>query len=262
MHDNPKTALITGASSGIGAATARRLAQAGLHVVMVARRRERLLQVENEIISTGGSVDIIPADLTNAEERQAVYEQVLSHCDGVDILINNAGLGWYGFGEAMPWETAREMIEINVSAVVHFTILFLNYMRKQGFGHIINIGSISGELPSQGIALYGATKSFLNSFSTALYRELHGTKLHVSVVRAGPVLTEFCHTAAKQPGGFHLPTEKIGVTPEKVAEQIWGLIQRPRRVTYVPPYLYLTPWIEAYFGWMIDRLGPLLLRRH
>jgi uncharacterized protein len=261
MQNNPKTALITGASSGIGAATARRLAQAGLHIIMVARRRERLLKVEDDIILTGGSAEVIPADMTDPVERQSVYEHVISN-GGVDILINNAGLGWYGYGESMPWDTAREMVEINVSAVVHFTLLFLKNMSEQGFGHIINIGSISGELPSQGIALYGATKSFLNNFTTALYRELHGTKLHVSIVRAGPVLTEFCQTAAKQPGGFHLPTEKIGVTPEKVADRIWGLIQRPRRVIYIPSYLYITPWIETYFGWLIDRLGPLLLRRH
>ena len=228
---------------------------------MVARRRERLLEVEYEILSNGGSAEVIVADLTDAAERQVVFNHVTSQFGGLDVLINNAGLGWYGYGESMSWDTAREMVEINVSAVVHFTLLFLKKMREQGFGHIINIGSISGELPSQGIVVYGATKSFLNNFTTALYRGLRGTKLHISIVRAGPVLTEFSHTAAKQPGSFHLPTEKIGVTPEKVAERIWGLIQRPRRVIYIPSYLYLAPWVEAYFGWLIDRLGPLLLRR-
>lgn len=256
-----KSALITGASSGIGAATAYRLAQAGLRLILVARRGDRLHEVADKIIASGGTAQVIVADLTNAPDRQVVYEQVSSQFGGADILINNAGLGWYGYGEAMPWSTALEMVEVNISAVVHFTLLFLNKMRQRGFGHIINIGSISGELPSQGIALYGATKSFLNNFTTALYRELIGTSLHVSVVRAGPVLTEFCHTAAKKPGGFSLPTEKIGVTPEKVADQIWKLIQRPRRAIYIPSYLAFIPWIEAYFGWLIDRLGPLLLRR-
>lgn len=161
----------------------------------------------------------------------------------------------------MPCSTALEMVELNIAAVVHLTLLFLNKMRKDNIGHIINIGSVCGELPSQGIAVYGATKSFLNNFSTALYRELKGTHLHISVVRAGPVLTDFCHTASTKPGGFHLPTEKMGVTPEKVAERVWELIQRPHRAIYVPAYLAVTPWIESYFGWLIDRLGPLLLNR-
>ena len=259
---NGKSALITGASSGIGAATAYRLANAGLRVILVARRGDRLQEVADKIHSSGGTAEVIVADLKDASERKKVFEQVNSRYDNADILVNNAGLGWYGYGERMSWETALEMVEVNISAVVHFTLLFLRKMRLRGFGHIINIGSIAGELPSQGIALYGATKSFLNNFTTALYRELAGTPLHVSVVRAGPVLTEFGHAAVKRPGGLHLPTEKIGVTPERVADQIWKLIQKPRRAIYIPSYLAIIPWIEGYFGWLIDRLGPLLLRRH
>jgi hypothetical protein len=178
----------------------------------------------------------------------------------VDILINNAGLGWYGYGTDMPWTIASEILQVNVNAAVHFTLLFLKKMRSLGSGHIINIGSISGSLPSQGIALYGATKSFIDNFTTALYRELTGTHLHVSVVRAGPVLTDFCDTAANQEGGLHLPTERMGVTAETIADQVWNLIKRPRRVVYVPFWLGITPYIESLFGWLIDRLGPLLLR--
>jgi short-subunit dehydrogenase len=177
------------------------------------------------------------------------------------VLVNNAGLGWYGFGTDMPWTTASEILQINIAAAVHFTLLFLQKMRTIGSGHIINIGSISGSLPSQGIAVYGASKSFLDNFTTALYRELTGTRLHVSVVRAGPVLTEFCDTAASREGGLHLPTERMGVTAETIADHIWNLLEHPRRVVYVPSWLALTPYVENTFGWLIDRLGPLLLRR-
>jgi short-subunit dehydrogenase len=160
----------------------------------------------------------------------------------------------------MPWTTASEILQVNIDAAVHFTLLFLKKMRTFGSGHIINIGSISGSLPSQGIAIYGATKSFLDNFTTALYRELTGTHLHVSVVRAGPVLTEFNHTAAAMEGGLHLPTERIGVTAETIANHIWLLLQHPRRVVYVPSWLRITPVVESLFGWLIDRLGPLLLK--
>ena len=102
----------------------------------------------------------------------------------------------------------------------------------------------------------------LEDFTTALYRELVGTHLHISVLRAGPVLTEFSETAASLQGGYHLPTERIGVTAEIIADKIWGLLMHPRRVIYVPAWLAVTPFIEGSFGWLIDRLGPLLLRRH
>jgi short-subunit dehydrogenase len=255
-----KIAVVTGASSGIGAATARKLAGQGLHVILVARRRERLEQLAAEIRLLSGKVEIIPADLSDESERQRVYDQVEAEYGQADVLVNNAGLGWYGFGTDMPWTTASEILQINIAAAVHFTLLFLQKMRTIGSGHIINIGSISGSLPSQGIAVYGASKSFLDNFTTALYRELTGTRLHVSVVRAGPVLTEFCDTAASREGGLHLPTERMGVTAETIADHIWNLLEHPRRVVYVPSWLALTPYVENTFGWLIDRLGPLLLR--
>jgi short-subunit dehydrogenase len=255
-----KIAIITGASSGIGAATARKLATQGLRVILVARRRERLETLANEIRLSGGQAEFIPADLSQEAERQRVYAQVEAEYGQVDVLVNNAGLGWYGYGTEMPWTIASEILQVNVTATVHFTLLFLKKMRSLGTGHIINIGSISGSLPSQGVAIYGATKSFLDNFTTALYRELTGTHLHVSVVRAGPVLTDFSDTAATLEGGLHIPTERLGVTAETIANRIWGLLEHPRRVIYVPSWLGITPYIENTFGWLIDRLGPLLLR--
>jgi uncharacterized protein len=255
-----KIAVVTGASSGIGAATARKLAQQGLRVILVARRRDRLEQLAGEIRSSGGQAEVISADLTQEADRNQVYAQIEAKYGQVDVLVNNAGLGWYGFGTDMPWTTAAEILRVNIDAVVHFTLLFMKRMRSLGSGHIINVGSISGSLPSQGVAVYGATKSFLDNFTTALYRELSGTPLHVSVVRAGPVLTDFCEAAAARQGGRHLPTERMGVTAETIANRIWGLLQHPRRVIYVPEWLAITPYIENTFGWLIDRLGPLLLR--
>ncbi len=255
-----KIAIITGASSGIGAATARKLASQGLRVILVARRQERLELLAEEIRVSGGQAEILPADLSQESERQRVYSQVEAEYGHVDVLINNAGLGWYGFGTEMPWTIAYEILQVNITAVVHFTLLCLNKMRSLGSGHIINIGSISGSLPSQGVAVYGATKSFLDNFTTALYRELTGTQLHVSVVRAGPVFTEFDDNVASLNGGLHLPTERMGVSAETVANRIWQLLEHPRRVIYVPTWLGITPFIENTFGWIIDRLGPLLLR--
>jgi len=252
-----KLAVITGASSGIGAAVARRLAAQGMCVVLVARRRERLETLVERIRAVGGRASILTADLRCESDRTYLCEQAGT----ADVLINNAGLGWYGYGDEMSWKTAQEILQVNVEAVVQLSLSFLVKMRQRNAGHIINIGSISGSLPSQGIALYGATKSFLDNFTTALHRELAGTHVHISVVRAGPVKTEFGAVALALENGGHVPTEKMGVMPEKVAERIWTLIQHPRRLTYIPDYLRLVPWLELSFGWIIDQVGPLLLKK-
>jgi short-subunit dehydrogenase len=255
-----KIAVITGASSGIGSATARKLASQGLTVVLVARRSDRLNQLASDIRLHGGRAEVIVADLSLESECQHVYNLVESEYGPADVLINNAGMGWYGYGTDMPWTIASEILRVNIDAVVHLTLLFLKSMHRLGTGHIVNIGSISGTLPSQGVAIYGATKSFLDNFTTALYRELAGTQLHVSIVRAGPVLTEFSDTAASLPGGLHLPAERIGVTADTIAGYVWKILQHPRRVVYVPGWLRITPSVDIWFGWLIDRLGPLLLR--
>jgi uncharacterized protein len=252
-----KLAVITGASSGIGAALARKLSAQGLQVLLVARRRERLESLAEEICSAGGRVQILTADLRKEADRVRLCEQA----GDADLLINNAGLGWYGYGDQMSWKTAQEMLQVNVEAVVQLSLTFLAKMRQRNAGHIINIGSISGSLPSQGIALYGATKSFLDNFTTALHRELTGTHVHVSVVRAGPVKTEFTEAALTLENGGQMPQGMSGVPSEQVAERIWSLVQHPRRVIYIPAYFRLVPWLELSFGWVIDRVGPLLLKK-
>lgn len=252
-----KVAVVTGASSGIGAATAKRLAGEGMQVILVARRRGRLESLAQEIRAGGGSARVLSADLTQESDRDRLCEQA----GEVDVLVNNAGLGWYGYGASMAWETARNILRVNVEAVVQLTLAFLRAMRERGWGHIINIGSISGSLPSQGIAVYGATKSFLDNFTTALHRELSGSSVHVSVVRAGPVRTEFGEAARRHEHALPLPTERMGIPAEQVAERIVHLIRRPRRVVYVPAWLRLVPLVELSLGWLIDRLGPLLLNR-
>jgi len=256
-----KIAVVTGASSGIGAATARRLASEGMLVILIARRIDRLDKLADEIRLEGGQAYAIAADLMQESERARVFREVTERYGEVDILVNNAGLGWYGYGADMPWKTAWEMLQVNVEAVVQLTIGFLGRMRRRNVGHIINVGSISGSLPSQGIALYGATKSFLDNFTTALHRELTGTRVHVSVVRAGPVLTEFGEVALSKEKGGHVPTENVGVSADYVAWRIWKLLLRPRRVVYVPGWLRVVPWAELFFGWIIDRVGPLLLKK-
>jgi len=256
-----KTALITGASSGIGAATALELAGRGMRVFLAARRRDKLAQVADTIRQKGGDAQIFQTDLSQEDECLRLSKQVQEATSSLDILINNAGFGWYGYYSDMPWETAHDMLKVNITAVAHLTRLFLPGMRAQKSGHIINVGSVSAEIPSQGIAIYSASKSFMDAFTTSLHRELRGSPVHVSVVRAGPVRSEFYRQAAERKSGLQMPAERFAVPAELVARRIWGLMRTPRRAIYVPRALFVTPWIELLFGWLEDRLGPLLLRR-
>lgn len=256
-----KIALITGASSGIGSATALRFAQSGLTVVLVARRLERLRALAVEITRSGGRVKVIQADLAEDSQRFTIYKEVINDLGRVDILVNNAGLGWYGYYASMPWSVAQELLQVNITAVAHLTSLFLPDMRERDAGHIINIGSIAGSFPNQGVAIYSASKSFLDAFTTVLHRELRGSNVTCSVVRVGPVATEFYERAKGRQAGLPVPAERFAITPERVAESVWRLVHKPRKTIYVPRFYAITPWIELLFGWMVDRLGPLLLRR-
>jgi short-subunit dehydrogenase len=255
-----KVAVITGASSGIGAATAERLALGGMRLVLVARRHERLTALADRIRAGGGHADVIAADLTVEGRREEVFNLVEDRFGGAEVLVNNAGFGWYGYYTDMEWSTAKEMLQVNIGAVAHLTKLFLQKMKERNAGHIINVGSIAGSIPSQGVALYSATKAFLDAFTTALFRELRDTAVRVSVVRPGPVMTEFFQRAKLQPGGSAVPAERFAITPGVVAERIWGLLQHPRRVATIPWPLGLAPWVEASMGWLMDLIGPLLLR--
>lgn len=262
MNWTHSTALITGASSGIGAVTAKFLAQRGLRVILIARREERLLAVQQEIEAAGGEAVVLPADLSSEVDRTRVYQEVIARFGCPEILINNAGFGWYGYFLDMPFEIARSLIDVDVMATVHLTHLFLPLLLQKSEARIINTGSIAGAMPEQGVAMYAAAKAFLNSFSTSLYRELRGTSTSVSILRAGPVKTEFFDRARSQPNGHSVPAESMAVSAERIAAGIWRLIQHPKRVLYVPYYYLFSPLLESFFGWAIDLVGPILLRKN
>ncbi len=256
-----KTALVTGASAGIGLQIARALAARGLNLILTARREDRLAVLARSLEAEGCQVSVIPADLSRVEDVARLAEAALAHPGGVDVLINNAGLGWYGYYSDMPLAVLNELMAVNVYAPVLLTRLLLPPMIQRRCGRIINISSISAAIPSQGIVLYGASKAFLDSFTTSLHRELRGNGVSVCEVRPGPVTSEFYARSASREGGRRVPAERFAVSAERVAARAVRLLPYPRRVTNVPALLGAVPWLELTFGWLIDRLGPLLLRR-
>ena len=254
--------LITGASSGIGAHTARLLAAKGCAVILVARREENLRSIVNEIRTAGGKAEYRVADLSQEPDRIRLYSDLAKDNQLPDILVNNAGIGWYGYFYKMGWAQAKEVIATNIEAVVHLTSLFLPEMLKRKYGHVINIGSVAGKLPEQGIAMYSSSKAFLDSFTTIVHREMVGTNIHISVVRAGPIKTEFFDAARKKENGGSIPAEKLATSASDVSKVVWSLLRQPRKVAYVPFWMAISPLLEILFEWLIDLLGPLLLKRN
>jgi dihydroflavonol-4-reductase len=256
-----RVAVVTGASSGIGTATARRLAALGYRVLLVARRADRLETLAEEIRASGGQADPLPADLSTSDGVVKIFERVRQVGEGIDVLVNNAGFGWYGYASDMPPETAREMVQVNNESLAELVVRFLPQMRARGRGHIINVSSIVGGFPSPWAALYSATKAFIDSLTTALFRELRGTGVYVSAVRPGPVLTDFYQTVTRLSAGRSIPVHRFRIGPEAVAEQIVRLLRRPRRAVYVPRRFSVLPWVELGFGWLYDLMAGFLLRR-
>lgn len=254
-------AVVTGASSGIGAASARELAAAGHPVLLVARRLDRLEELARQIRWAGGRAESLAVDLSSPEGPGRVFDHVMQRHGGLEVLVNSAGSGWYGWCSDMQWTTARDMIQVNVAALTQLIVLFLPVMRRAARGHIVNVSSVVGSIPSQGVALYSATKAFVDALTRGLYRELRGSGVRLSEVKPGAVLTEFYRTAEKLPMGSPVPAERYGIRPEVVARCVLRLIRRPRRVAWIPGGLRVIPWVELAFGWLMDRLGPLLLRR-
>ena len=230
-------------------------------VILVARRRERLEALADRIRGEGGKAECLAVDLAAPGGPRAVYERVVERGEGIDVLVNSAGFGWYGYASEMSIDTAVRMMQVNNSAVAELVLLFLPLMKRRGAGHIVNLSSIVGSFPSPWAALYSATKSFVDSLTTALHRELRGSGVNVSAVRPGPVLTEFYQTATRLSAGRSIPVRKFFVSPEAVADAIVRLLDRPRRAVYVPAGFRILPWIEFSFGWLVDRLAAFFLRR-
>jgi short-subunit dehydrogenase len=257
---HPKTALITGASSGIGAALARKLAAEGINVLLAARREERLLAIKTEIEAAGGRAEAFPVNLSDPNQRLRLFEQVRDL--PVDLLVNNAGFGFYGYYTEMTWETIHEMLAVNVEATLHLTRLFLPLMQARRCGQIIIMSSIVGSIPSQGTAMYSASKAFLDAFTTAVYRETRGSGVEISLVRPGAVKTDFFTTAAQQENGRCNPVEGSGVSVDYLVRCLWRLIQHPRRVMHIPAWVGLAPLFELTTGWLQDLIGPVHLKNN
>ncbi len=193
------TALITGASSGIGYDLAKEFASHGYNVVLVARSKDKLEQLAQELRATYGIKAVVLAqDLSAIGAPQTIFEQVEQSGVTVDILVNNAGFGSYGFFHELDVQKELEMIQLNTSALVYLTRLFLPGMVARHHGKILNVASTAAFQPGPLMAVYYATKAFTLHFSEAIANELEGTGVTVTVLCPGRTETGFEARAAMQ----------------------------------------------------------------
>ena len=185
-----KVAIITGASSGIGEATAIALAAAGAKVAIIARRSERLETLTQRIQQNGGEALPITADVANEAQVQDMVSATKDKWGRVDILVNNAGVMLLGSIYQANTEDWRRMFDVNVLGLMYATHAILPLMKAQGEGHIVNISSVAGRVANAGTGVYNATKWAVGAFSESLRKEVHKDKIRVTIIEPGLVATE------------------------------------------------------------------------
>jgi len=260
MMINGKLILVTGASSGIGAATAKAMAKVGGRVVLLARRKEVLDQVATEITSAGGQAWTYSVDLADADAVAAVARHITEALGTPDIIINNAGAGrWLFVDETSPAE-AVQMMAIPYFAAFNVTHAFLPAILRRNGGQIVNISSIGSHCVWPGATAYLAARWAVRGFTEALRADLDGTRIGVTLYESSTVISPYWE---HNPGSYErLP--KIAklipeVTPEQVANAIIRGVERNKRRIIIPFMMRLWYWLLAVFPgvvqWLIIKTG-------
>ena len=196
MDARRETVLITGSSVGIGLALSRVFAAGGSNLILVARNREKLEQVAQELRNAAKiDVAVIPMDLSEPGSPQALYDEVAARGKVVDVLVNNAGMGVFGPFAESGWQRDEALLYLHVLNLTYLTRLFVTGMIERRSGGILNVASTAAFQPGPLLALYYASKAYVLSFSEALFNELRGTGVSVTALCPGAVATEFVKRA-------------------------------------------------------------------
>ncbi|POY74530.1 hypothetical protein BMF94_2290 [Rhodotorula taiwanensis] len=258
-----KTVLVTGASGGIGAATAIAFARAGASLILTARRQTQLEEVKQAALQAnkegatgkGGRVECLTLDMQDRNAIKGLLDRIPDDLKNVDVLVNNAGLvyGKEHVGE-IDEDEIQVMFQTNVLGLISLTQLFVKEFKQRNSGHIINLGSIAGLEPYAGGSIYCATKHAVNAFSGSLLRELVGYNVRVSEIAPGMVETSFSVTRFR---GDKAAADKVyeGLKPlvaEDIAEEILWVASRPEHVNVADVLVFPSAQASA----TINHRGP------
>lgn len=252
---NKPVIIITGASSGIGEATARLFGAKGYRVVLAARRVDRLEALKSEIEAKGGTSLAVETDVSSPGPLQALVEKTLQAYGQIDILFNNAGFGRTKWLEELdPEKDIAAQVQVNLTGVIQATRAVLPHMIARKAGHIINMGSQAAFVATPTYTVYAATKFGLRGFSDALRREVGVWGIKVSVIYPGGVATEFGqHTQAQRKTGITTPSF-LKLKPEDVAAAVYSAAQHPVRARILPGITRVGIWFSTTFPGIADWL--------
>jgi short-subunit dehydrogenase len=226
-----KVAAVTGASAGIGLAVAESLSREGVSVVLGARRTDRLEQAVSAIRSSGGCAEAVTMDVTSEDDMARLVARAREAFGGLDIMVCNAGFGYYGTVEETPVDIMRQMLDVNFIGTFNGARAALPIFRAQGHGHLVLVSSIAGRRGIPHMSGYSATKAAQAGFAESLRSEFAGTDIHVSIVFPVSTTTEF-HSVMERDFGYQVS----GVGPKQSVEYVAGTIvdtiRRPRAEVY------------------------------
>ncbi|KJH69487.1 SDR family NAD(P)-dependent oxidoreductase [Aliterella atlantica] len=228
-----KVALVTGASSGIGEATAIALATEGAKVAVSARRSDRLESLVKRIADSGGQALPIVADVADEKQAQDMVSKTQAEFGRVDILVNNAGVMLLGTIDGANTEDWRRMVNTNILGLLYATHAALTIMKSQGEGHIVNISSVAGRVAQAGAGVYNATKWGVCGLSEALRQEVHSEKIRVTIIEPGAVATELTHHITDSQAKERISKWIEGIKPlesEDIANAIVYAVTQPAHV--------------------------------
>ncbi|HEY4687732.1 MAG TPA: SDR family NAD(P)-dependent oxidoreductase [Anaerolineae bacterium] len=254
MELRDRVAIITGASSGIGAATAAAFGREGMRVALLARRADRLEQVARDVRDAGGQAIAMPGDVRERASLANLIGQTIAAYGRIDVLFNNAGLGRLGWLETLDPADVRSQIEVNLLGAIEATQLALPHMIRQRSGHIINMVSLAGKIGMPTYSVYAATKFGLAGFSEALRREVAPWGVSVSAVYPAGVKTEWGEHVGYRRRAWRSP---MSLSAEHVARAVVGLVKHPRREVMLPPGARVVVWLNR----LAPQLGDWLSQR-
>ncbi len=224
-------AVVTGASSGIGRATALSLAAEGASVAVLARRKEKLAQLADEVSETGGRARVVEADVTDADQVGAAIESVVSEFGSLDIVVNSAGVGSNSPVREAEIDQWRQMVDINLMGVLHVTHAALPHLlaaaqQGRGVADVVNISSVAGRRALPHNNVYSATKHAVGAFSESLRQEVTARHVRVGVVEPGLVLTDMTESGGQAQDPRH---QFEWLRPQDIADAVSYIVTRPRR---------------------------------
>jgi short-subunit dehydrogenase len=248
------TALITGASAGLGAEFARQIAPHARSLVLVARRRDRIEALAAEIMRPGLVIHCFAVDVAEAAQLEAFLSDLAATGETISLLINNAGCGDHGLFEDSPWPKVQAMLDVNIAALTRLTHALAPQLIRGGDGAILNVSSIASLLPLPQMAVYAATKAYVTSFTEALRCELRGSGVSVTMVCPGPVDTEFLDIADRPGAPRTVPAPQFFKVPA-------ALVVRDALRAMLDDRARIIPGWRVFFVMTLATLVPMFLLR-